>query len=227
MGARTDRPRLSLNTMYASLAGAFVGALLLAVAVALGGQDGRLADGFLWGLYMLAFASVSGVVGFVFGVPRVRQDFRPEESERYESNSNLEQISDWLTKLLVGAGLVQLVRIPGALRGLGDYLGGGFAIANGEAYAVSAVVFGVGLGFAAGYLWTRLKFRMLLAVAPGRAAPDPVGRRQPEQQPEHRAGPGRPRHPGGDDAEHGGGPGAARERVVRTHHLGPRADGGR
>jgi hypothetical protein len=34
-----------------------------------------------------------------------------EQSAGYRSNSNLEEISDWLTKILVGLGLIELGRI--------------------------------------------------------------------------------------------------------------------
>ena len=106
---------------------------------------------------MVATALVAAITGLVFGVPRARADFQPRDSERYEANSNLEQISDWLTKLLVGAGLVQLTNVPGGLRSLGEFLGEDMSVPNSTAFSASAVVYGAGLGFVAGYLWTRLR----------------------------------------------------------------------
>jgi hypothetical protein len=45
------------------------------------------------------------------------------------TNTNLEQVSDWLTKILIGAGLAELTSIPGGLDQCGGYvapaLGGG------------------------------------------------------------------------------------------------------
>ena len=111
---------------------------------------------------MLAVAFVAAILGLIFGVPRARAEFSPEASERYSANSNLEQISDWLTKLLVGAGLVELKSLPGAVRGAGEFLGDGLAVTNPAAYATSAIVYGAGVGFGAGYLWTRLRMRLLL-----------------------------------------------------------------
>src|SRR6266508_6277591 len=53
-----------------------------------------------------------GLLGFLFGIPRSLAG--PEGSVdgaaaggAYRPNTNLEQISDWLTKILVGVGLVQ------------------------------------------------------------------------------------------------------------------------
>ncbi len=37
----------------------------------------------------------------------------------YGANTNLEQVSDWLTKLLLGAGLTQLILVPSGLQRLG------------------------------------------------------------------------------------------------------------
>lgn len=51
-------------------------------------------------------------MGFVFGIPRINTTDavvigRPPRLVR--PNSNLEQISDWLTKILVGVSLTQLL----------------------------------------------------------------------------------------------------------------------
>ncbi|WP_147572903.1 response regulator transcription factor [Cellulomonas massiliensis] len=144
-----------------SVAAALVVGAVGAVAVAAPGP-GSAADGFRWLLVMLATASVAAILGLIFGVPRARTDFSAAASERYASNSNLEQISDWLTKLLVGAGLVQLGRVPGLARDVGDYLGADLAVPNASAFMVSAVVYGAGVGFGAAYLWTRLRLRIFL-----------------------------------------------------------------
>jgi high-affinity Fe2+/Pb2+ permease len=65
-------------------------------------------------MFMLAAIALSSVVGFIFGVPRTRIDQTDSDDKmtkaswssrsqpgRFEANSNLEQISDWLTKVLV------------------------------------------------------------------------------------------------------------------------------
>jgi len=133
---------------------------LAAVIVAFGG--GEWTDGLRWTLYMLASAAIAVIGGLIFGVPRARPGYAAEATERYESNSNLEQISDWLTKLLVGAGLVELKNLPGYVAGVGAYLGAGMTISNAPAFCVSAVVYGAGVGFVTAYLWTRLRMRYLL-----------------------------------------------------------------
>ena len=73
-------------------------------------------------LLAAASLSVGGLAGFLFGVPRSLQtpvlppvggDGRSQKqadeiAARYATNTNLEQISDWLTKILVGVGLTQI-----------------------------------------------------------------------------------------------------------------------
>src|SRR6202043_965823 len=57
-----------------------------------------------------------GIVGFLFGIPRTVQGSAPsEKASQYKTNTNLEQVSDWLTKIIVGIGLVQIGHIVPAL----------------------------------------------------------------------------------------------------------------
>lgn len=73
------------------------------------------------------------------------------------ANTNLEQISDWLTKILVGVGLTQIGQLPDALGRASDALAPAFG--TGEVAQVAAlacvVSFLVG-GFLIGYVWTRV-----------------------------------------------------------------------
>lgn len=75
----------------------------------------------------------------------------------YQVNTNLEQISDWLTKIIVGIGLVQLGKMPEYVNRLGDYFGDCFGDAPGNAaIAVVVIIAFLVLGFLVGYLITRL-----------------------------------------------------------------------
>jgi CheY-like chemotaxis protein len=149
-----------------------VGVLALGslAAIVVGAGAGQWTDGLRWSLYMIASFAVAAIFGLIFGVPRARTDFSADATERYSSNSNLEQISDWLTKLLVGAGLVELKSLPALAVSAGAYLGTGMAVSNASAYSVSAVVYGAGVGFIAAYLWTRLRLRYLLESSDRSAA---------------------------------------------------------
>ena len=76
-------------------------------------------------------AFLSGcLTGFLFGIPKVvssgelRQD-KATSGPRYTPSSNLAEVSDWLTKLLLGAGLVQLTRLGTPIAGLIHHVGVG------------------------------------------------------------------------------------------------------
>lgn len=135
---------------------------IIAVIVSLLQGNWNFAAGLMWWLYMLGASFLGAAIGLIFAVPRARAEYAAESSERYAPNSNLEQISDWLTKILVGAGLVELKSLPGGLAAIGAFLGKDLAVANPTAFALSAIVYGTGAGFGIGYLWTRLKLRVLL-----------------------------------------------------------------
>jgi hypothetical protein len=107
--------------------------------------------------------AVGSLLGFLFGVPRtVRR--RPEGGVpreapgfQYHPNTNLEQISDWLTKIIVGLGLVELHTIPKAYMSMAIYVSDAFG-APPVASSLTAVImlyFGI-TGFLSCYLWTRL-----------------------------------------------------------------------
>jgi hypothetical protein len=131
-------------------------------------------------LWSVACLACGFVVGFLFGVPRVledegklgsssigRDDVRSRSHQRRAVNTNLTQISDWLTKIIVGVGLVELKQIPDHLARAGEYIGGGLmrqasatsgAAASASQYAsfsAGIVVYFSALGFLAGYLLTR------------------------------------------------------------------------
>jgi len=110
-----------------------------------------------------AALAVGAAIGFLFAIPRAVQ----EPAERrgalaqfetpYQVNTNLEQISDWLTKIVVGLGLVEITKIPAAFTSLAVFV----ATAFGEPAvppSVAGVIisyFAVG-GFLVFYIWTRL-----------------------------------------------------------------------
>lgn len=107
---------------------------------------------------------VGGLLGFLFGVPRAahlpeRTSAKPEESKtastettsadagrnEYRPNTNLEEVSDWLPKILGGVGLTQLINAPPRAVEFGAYFGpalGGGAV--GERFAICVLIRAVG-----------------------------------------------------------------------------------
>src|SRR5262249_23262070 len=88
-----------------------VGIVLYGVPAGLAFEGGGTAAFKIVGVaFLVAGASfVSGcLVGFLFAIPRTVQGEEgskvsgPSQQTQYRPNTNLEQISDWLTKILVG-----------------------------------------------------------------------------------------------------------------------------
>ena len=102
-------------------------------------------------------------LGFLFGIPRTLQRAE-EEAPRsatqtlgYRVNTNFEQISDWLTKIIVGVGLTQLGTLPRSFWTMSGHLSGAIGEPPAGQTVVAAVVLHFLLsGFFFGYLLTRL-----------------------------------------------------------------------
>jgi hypothetical protein len=117
-------------------------------------------------------AMIGGLLGFLFGIPRALQQASvavpdptmpltqpaiANERADYAPNTNLEQISDWLTKILVGVGLTQLREIGVKLNAVADTVAGAMGHATGNrSFALSLILFFLIVGFIFAYLWTRL-----------------------------------------------------------------------
>jgi hypothetical protein len=137
-----------------------------------------------------------GLLGFLFGVPRAGtnkrpvtglsrsrgDDLTPEGTQgpsqghadlagrpvrNYDPNTNLEEVSDWLTKILLGAGLTQIRSIGTFFSNVGSSLGSEIDVPATTMTAI--VVFYVVIGFHFFYLWTRLYLPELFVEAERRA----------------------------------------------------------
>ena len=119
-------------------------------------------------LFAMACLAGGGLLGFLFGIPRSHQtepaepkpdaDANTESRENgYRANTNLEQISDWLTKILVGVGLTQLGDIPTKIGEIGTFFGP-IISPDPNANVLTAAIFVLFTicGFLFGFLWTRL-----------------------------------------------------------------------
>ena len=66
----------------------------------------------------------------------------------WTTNTNLEQISDWLTKILVGVGLTQLNNLQPSLRAVARFLGPAFgAPPGGEVFGLALALYFAAAGF--------------------------------------------------------------------------------
>jgi len=80
-----------------------------------------------------------------------------EPSTTYPPNTSLEQISGWLTKMLVGVGLVEIKAIVAKVLGLATYVSMGLgATEQAKVFAFSLLTYFALCGFVFGFLWARL-----------------------------------------------------------------------
>lgn len=156
----------------------FVGSLLLSsvlVLLAAAAQEVNPAITLLWAL---AFFGVGAVLGFLFGVPRVLQSdddgTGPKKGYQQRVNTSLEQVSDWLTKGLIGVGLVELKQLPEFVSNAGAYVAKSFTRPPPDAFCTAIVVVFLIQGFLIAYLFTRLQLSMLFRVADQAVSADEV-----------------------------------------------------
>ena len=80
-----------------------------------------------------------------------------DDTYHLQVNTNLEQISDWLTKILVGVGLTQIHSLPGELHNAAVFIAGGLGSSPRMInFALALLIYFPLLGFLSGYLCTRL-----------------------------------------------------------------------
>lgn len=101
-------------------------------------------------------------IGFLFGIPRpaVIVDSEKEKSN-YIGNDNLLQLSDWITKIILGLGLTQIHEIPFFLKKVAKFIVSKTHVSN-QALIILIIIYFACLGFLFGYLWTRLYFIKML-----------------------------------------------------------------
>jgi len=150
--------------------------------------SGQLLRIFGVGMLVAGAALLSGfLLGFVFAIPRVGDKkgqttaVGPEDAQAPASgalsssvlrNGNLVEISDWLTKIILGVGLVELHSIADRLGKLSYSLAPGLlpapcaggascaeSLASGQAAGLAILIFYFTLGFLQGYVWTGIFFQ--------------------------------------------------------------------
>lgn len=134
-------------------------------------------------LTALAAWMVGSATGFLFGVPRYKADNssasdRQRLLSQYAPNTNLEQVSDWLTKIIIGATLVQVQVIPGKFQNLCDWIAGHLGQPDLAVVAGGAIIFFGLTGFLWCYLWSSIRIMRELARIAEQAAEEG----EPEQR---------------------------------------------
>ena len=136
-------------------------------------------------LWSLGFCVSGMLLGFLFGIPRTvpsgtvdvpaATEVPPNASNTLftgtpspmEINSNLVEVSDWLTKIIIGVGLIELKSLPGTAHGVADFIAPSLHI---DLPTAQAIIGGVMLffsvhGFLIGYLLTRIYLSIIIKRA--------------------------------------------------------------
>lgn len=143
-----------------------------------------IANGYTAFFWALACFAGGSLIGFLFGIPRVlQQESLSNDSGRGTGaigrsgqagyhlvvNTHLDDISDWLTKIAVGVGLVELEKIPDMLHRVAAVIASGIAsplqIATMIPFCVALLLYFTTAGFMSGYLTTRMFFQRAFRVA--------------------------------------------------------------
>lgn len=118
---------------------------------------------------------IGALTGFIFSIPKIISGNNtapvptdpknlndPSTRNRIEENTNLTQISDWLTKVLIGPGLVQLKEVPKfvvhveRVMGLGIQKNTTISIETAISICAAIILYFVTRGFISGYLVMKL-----------------------------------------------------------------------
>ncbi|WP_193315661.1 response regulator [Janthinobacterium aquaticum] len=142
-------------------------------------------------LWSLGFGVSGMLLGFLFGIPRSLPSdatatttgaVQPDGASiaatgdksllsgtpaPMEINSNLVEVSDWLTKIIVGVGLIELKSLPAAARSMTSFIAPSLAIDTDTARAIvgAIMLFFSVHGFLTGYLLTRIYLSIIIKRA--------------------------------------------------------------
>jgi len=131
-----------------------------------------------------AFA-FGALLGFLFGIPKYRRDDQGNvvvsndtTKKNYAANTNLEEVSDWLTKIIVGIGLAQFGELLSFYDRIGSSLAPAFGgRASGVIFSQACILYFLLVGFLFSYLWTRTEFQKTLdGLGEIRAVREEVGK---------------------------------------------------
>jgi hypothetical protein len=120
-----------------------------------------------WEITALAFligaASfwLAGLLGYLFGIPRSLQ----EGGGPFRANTSLEQISDWLTKIVIGVGLVELRAFGGWINDIGEDVATATDLEGAWQLFVALILLEAGCGFIFFYIWSRVHMPKLFLLA--------------------------------------------------------------
>ncbi len=129
---------------------------------------------------------IGGVLlGYLFGLRPASSTQDQASNSATPPHTNLEEIADWLTKLFLGAGLVELTHLKEPVQQLAIFMAHGVDAPRHEDPGSPAIAFAIMSFFSAsgllyGYLWTRYQHALKEAAPPSAPNPAPTDAHQPD-----------------------------------------------
>lgn len=119
-------------------------------------------------LFLFAISSTifGALIGFLFGIPKMGKS---RSDGRMRANTNLEEISDWLTKIIVGLGLAQLPEIRDSIIAIVESISADIP-AFPKSIVLALLIYFVLYGFFFSYLNTRIYLGLIFAESDERVA---------------------------------------------------------
>lgn len=165
-----NRRRIVFKSLIVLSLGGVVLILLWAIGSAVSGGGGaplaasaRVLAAFSAGTMVAgACFATGGLLGLIFGVPKTAESQNGES----QGNTNLVQVSDWLTKMLLGVGLTQLSNLRDLFKGAAVHVARSFSnSAADQAFLIALMVYFLSVGFVFGYVATKVVLAFLLRNA--------------------------------------------------------------
>ncbi|MBL87588.1 MAG: hypothetical protein CMO82_13130 [Winogradskyella sp.] len=103
---------------------------------------------------------VGSFIGFLFGFPKANKKRNNSNEKSFQLNTNLEEITDWLTKILVGLGISQLPSAKSNITSLINFINEGSNIS--QSIVLFLLLYFIIYGFFVGYLSSSLYLKSLL-----------------------------------------------------------------
>lgn len=127
------------------------------------GVKAALATASMWMIMCLA---AGGLVGFLFAVPKINE--KAANSDLLMPNKNIEAMSDWLTKIIVGLGLLNFREIIASITQVSVDLSRVLQVDKNFVFAM--IIYFWIAGFLEGYLITRMFIQRYFEAAVRRSA---------------------------------------------------------
>ncbi len=157
---RQEKNFTELSFILRVLSWAVLFGLVLILTIAIGQRSSSMASvGFSCSLAALLSG---GLTGFLFGIPTTKESSAEGDRIQHSLSNSLEQVSDWLTKIILGVTLTQLTKIPESIESIGLFVELRLGVPSTAPVIVGFLVYFAILGFLIAYIYTRIGYTRLL-----------------------------------------------------------------